>query len=169
MSNHDPARDPETRDSRHPTAESPGEVAESVPSAQLKAGKIGPNAADPTQAAAKHPAGVVTEQFLSQPEGQRVYEQPVPGHASNTGWMVAGLIGAILWVVVHAFLLRADTLIPTIAIVFTVLVFVAMTVVRSTGHRGKRSVHWVLLALIWIVPLVLALVVLLTQGMEALW
>lgn len=94
--------------------------------------------------------------------------QPALQTAKSSRWLFSGLIAALIWIIVHGFLLRWDPVLAIISIGFVVVVFAAMVVILwlHTGRRRKLHVDAALLSAIWLVPLVLAIVIFLRNDIS---
>lgn len=72
----DPDKTGAERDPERPSAESPDSVPESVPSAGDRAGKVGPDAADPPRAGAPGDERAADNPELDADEGTDAFETP---------------------------------------------------------------------------------------------
>lgn len=74
MTNHADEQTGSARDPERPTAESPDSVHESVPQAAERAGKVGPDAADPPRAGAPGDGGATDNPEIETDEGADAFE-----------------------------------------------------------------------------------------------
>lgn len=110
----------------------------------------------------------VPNPYRGERDPSRISDQPALNTTSTNRWMFASVVAAVIVVVALFALFPWSPVWCTIGITFALVGLLAMLAVRASplGLKARLRIDAVLMALIWLVPLIIILTVMLTNADE---
>lgn len=101
----------------------------------------------------------VPNPYRGQADPARMTRQPALNSTSTDRWLIASSVAGTILIVLLLLLIRWNPFWCAVGVVFTLIALVAMLGLRLTGigRKARLRIDAVLMALIWLVPLTIAI------------